>query len=143
MSFKEWNAAIMLAGQAVVSGWLIHDAVTTPNGPGPVEAVATRLLYAIGFMVVFNVVATVAVTLWFGVVRRQVLEDERADERDQAIAARSMRNAYYVASVGGACTLLLLAFGVDPPLAAYALFSALMLGAAADSVSKLVYYRLG
>ncbi len=59
------------------------------------------------------------------------------------MSAKSARNAYYALSFGGLGTLLMLALGADPVNGAYVLFFALMLAGAADSVSKLIYYRIG
>ncbi|WP_437669864.1 hypothetical protein [Sorangium sp. So ce131] len=143
MTFKEWNAAIMLTGQMMIAGWLVFDAVTTQGWDAPVSAVSQRLLWALLASVAFNVVATIVVTILVSVIRREQLKDERADERDKAILARSMRNGYLVLSSSGGAVLLLLALGGSPALGAYALLAALMLGGAADSISKLVYYRIG
>ncbi|WP_437529586.1 hypothetical protein WME79_48040 [Sorangium sp. So ce726] len=143
MTFKEWNAAIMLTGQALITGWLVLDAVSTQGWDAPVSAVSGKMLWALLASVAFNIVATIVVTIVVSVVRREALKDERADERDDAIAARSMRNGYIVLSIGGGLILALLALGGPPALGAYALFAALMLGGAADSVSKLIYYRIG
>jgi len=143
MTFKEWNAAIMLAGQAVVSGWLVNDTMRA-RVPGPTVAQVSRtLLWAIAAMVVLNIVGTIVVTILVGIARREVLRDEAADERDRAVQTRSMRNAYIALSTGAAATLLVLALGFDPVLAAYALFTALMLAGATDSASQLYYYRFG
>jgi len=51
--------------------------------------------------------------------------------------------AIVVLSTGAACTLLLLALGFDPVVAAYAPFTALMLAGATDSASQLYAYRFG
>jgi hypothetical protein len=77
------------------------------------------------------------------IARREEFKDERADERDQAVGLRGMRNAYFVASIAGVVTLFCLAFGVNPGGAAYALFGGLMLAGVVDAASRLVYYRIG
>jgi formate/nitrite transporter FocA (FNT family) len=143
MTFKEWNAAIMLAGQALVTGWLVNDAMRVRALEPTVAQVSRTLLWAIAAMVVFNIVGTIVVTILVSIARREALRDEAADERDRAVQMRSMRNAYVALSIGAAGSLLLLALGVDPILAAYALFSALMLAGATDSASQLYYYRFG
>jgi formate/nitrite transporter FocA (FNT family) len=108
-----------------------------------VAQVSRTLLWAIAAMVVFNIVGTIVVTILVSIARREELKDEAADERDRAVQMRSMRNAYVALSIGAAGSLLLLALGFDPILAAYALFSALMLAGATDSASQLYYYRFG
>lgn len=143
MTFKQWNAVLMLASQALISGWLILDLLAPGNAGLPVAAVATKLLWAGLVMIVFNIVAAIVTAIVGSIVTRQEFKDERADERDQAVYAKSMRNAYFVVSVGGLATLLLLAFGYDPALAAYALFVGGMLAGAFGSLSQLYYYRIG
>ena len=51
--------------------------------------------------------------------------------------------AYFVASITGLVCLVMLAFGVEPALAIYALFGGLMLAGVLDAASRLLYYRLG
>jgi ABC-type polysaccharide/polyol phosphate export permease len=143
MTFKEWNAAIMLAGQALVTAWLVNDAMAARALERSVSEVSRTLMWATAAMVVFNIVATIIVTILVSVVRREALKDESADERDRAVAARSMRNAYVVLSIGAACSLLLLALGFEPVVTAYALFTALTLAGATDSASRLYAYRFG
>jgi hypothetical protein len=141
MSFKEWTAVIMLVGQVVITAWLVNDWMGSP--PETVQAAATTLIWAIVYMVVFNIVAAIVMAILISIARREEFKDEAADERDKVIATKSMRNAYFATSIAGVVTLLMLALGVDPVLAAYALFGAMMLGGTADAVSQLVYYRLG
>jgi formate/nitrite transporter FocA (FNT family) len=143
MTFKEWNAASMLAGQALVTAWLVDDAMRAGALERSVAQVSRTLMWATAAMVAFNIVATIVVAILVSIVRREELKDEAADERDRAVQTRSMRNAYIALSTGAACSLLLLALGFDPVVAAYALFSALMLAGATDSASQLYYYRFG
>lgn len=143
MSFKQWNAVLMLASQVLIAGWLIYDAMVAPSAGAPASAVATKLLWAGLVMIVFNIVAAIGTAIVGSVITREEFKDERADERDKAVYARSMRNAYFASSVGGLGALLLLAFGYDPVAAVYALFIGGMLAGAVGSVSELVYYRIG
>jgi hypothetical protein len=94
-------------------------------------------------MIVVNIVATIAFVIAASIAGRGDLKDDAADERDRGISAKSSRNAYYIASGGGALTLVLLAFGYDPVSGVYFLFAVLMLAAAVESISQLVYYRVG
>lgn len=73
---------------------------------------------------------------------RSALEDEEADERDRAIAARSSAYGHAVTSIPAALALLAVALGMDPVLAIYALFVAPMAGGLADSAARLVLYRI-
>jgi hypothetical protein len=143
MTYKEWNAAISLTGSVLVGVWLVRDLVGADRGAIDASDVAIRLLWAIVFMVVFNIVALIALSILGAATRNDVLKDERSDERDRVVTARSLRNAYFVASIGGAGTLLLVALGGTPVAAVYVLFSALLLAGATDAVSRLLYYRVG
>jgi small-conductance mechanosensitive channel len=143
MTYKEWVAVIQLVGLAVLMGWLGYEVMNGGLRDGTVAVVAAKLAWAVLAIIVFNIVATIVVTIIVSIVQRQALKDEKDDERDQAIIARSSRNAYFVTSLSAGACLVLLALGVDPVLGAYALFGAPMLGGAADAVSRLVYYRIG
>lgn len=142
MSFREWTAVLGLAVQVVLVVWLVLRVAS--DGPGATIAEAAWILVgSIAVMIVVNIVATIAFVIAASIAGRGDLKDEAADERDRAIAAKSMRNAYYIASGGGAVTLVLLAFGYDPVSGVYFLFTVLMLAAAAEGISQLVYYRIG
>ena len=142
MSFKQWNAVIMLAGVVAIAIWLIAD-ITGGAAQAGVAAVATRLLWAGLIMIGFNIAAAIGTAIVGSIVTRAEFKDERSDERDKAVYAKSMRNAYFVVSVGGIATLLLLALGTDPVAAAYAVFISGLLAGGAGALSQLVYYRIG
>ena len=142
MSFKQWNAVFMLVGAVAIGIWLILDTMSAERAVG-VAAVSARLLWAGLVMIVFNIVAAIGTAIVGSIVTRQEFKDERADERDKAVYARSMRNAYFVVSIGGLATLFIFAFGYDPVFAAYAVFIGGLLAGAAGALSQLVYYRLG
>ncbi|WP_156460351.1 hypothetical protein [Devosia sp. Root635] len=139
MTFKEMNAGVMLLSAVVISAWVLMGALGDPGATVP--EVASRLGWAIVASVVFNMVAMIVFTILVSIVQGQELKDERADERDHAVGARAMRNAYIVASAGGAAAIFLWAFGLDFALGIYVLFGALMLAGATDAVSRLYYYR--
>jgi hypothetical protein len=139
MTFKEWQAVITLVSEVLVVGWLVLN----PVPDATVVAVATRLMWAIGVLIVFNIVVNIAVVIAISVARQREFKDDPADERDKSVIARSARNAQFVLSFAVVLTLLGLALGVDPVIGAYALFAALMLSGVADNVSKLIYYRTG
>jgi hypothetical protein len=142
MSFKEWNAAMMLVGVAGIGAWLVYDLVSVGIGPG-MAAVATKLLWAGAVMIGFNVVAAIGTAIVGSIATRKEFKDEAADERDKAVYARSLRNAYFVVSIGGLVTLFLMAFGYDPAIAAYSIFIAGTIAGGAGALSQLIYYRLG
>lgn len=142
MSFKQWNAVFMLIGAIAIGIWLIYDTIAVGHSAG-VAAVAAKLLWAGLAMIVFDILAAIGTAIVGSIVTREEFKDERADERDKAVYARSMRNAYFVVSIGGLATLLILAFGYDPVFAAYAVFIAGLLAGAAGAISQLVYYQLG
>jgi len=143
MSFKEWEAAIQIASALVVTIWLVADATGPGIGDGTVASVAMRLLWAIGAVIVFNIVVIIVVAIFVSIARREEFKDEKADERDRAINASSSRNGYIVTSLGALAGLIGLAFGIDPVLGAYTLFGAPMLGGVVAAASQLYYYRVG
>ena len=143
MSFKEWEAAIQIVSALVVTIWLVADAMGPGIGDGTVASVAMRLLWAIGAVIVFNIVVIIVVAILVSIARREEFKDEKADERDRAINAASSRNGYIVTSIGALAGLIGLAFGLDPVLGAYTLFAAPMLGGFVAAASQLYYYRIG
>ena len=143
MSYKEWNAGILLAASLLISAWVAWDAIVGGTFTAPVSHLAQTLLYAILISIGFNIVAVIVVTIIVSIVRREEFRDERADERDKAVTARAMRNAYLALSIGGAVTLAVLAWGPGGTIPIYVLFAALMIGSATDSASRLYYYHVG
>lgn len=141
MSYKEWNAVIMVAGSVAIAIWVTVDALVNPVSE--VSVIAGRLVWAIGFTVLFNILAVIGMTIVVSIARRQEFKDERDDERDVAITAKSMRNAYFVASITGLVALIIFASAADPGLAIYVLFAGLLLAGAIDAGSRLVYYWIG
>lgn len=142
MSFKQWSAVIMLAVAALVGAWVVYDGLTG-GAAGPASAVAARLLWAGLAMIGLNLAAVIGAAIVAAIVTRKEFHDEAADERDRAIYARSMRNAYFAVSVGGIVTLFLVAFGYDASVAVYAIFLGGTLAGAVGALSQLVYYRIG
>ena len=141
MSYKELNAGVMILCGAGVAAWVAWQAVMIPLPD--LESVAWRLLYAIGLNIIINIVLMVLATIVVSVAQRQELKDEQADERDRAITDKSLRNGYFAVSIGGLGVIVALALGQGPVVAAYLLFTALMVGGLIDPVSRLVYYRIG
>lgn len=141
MSFKEWDAAIMVVSGLGVMVWVGLGALTEPNLA--LAAVATRLLMAVGLSIVFNIVAHIVIAIIAGIFHREHPRDEPADERDQALSLRAMRNAYVICSLGALLSLVPLAMGATPELGAYLLFTALMVAGLVYAGSRFVYYRLG
>ena len=133
-------AWVQLLGVAVVGGWLAWDAL---NG-GAVSTtaeIAQKLLWAVGAMVGFNIVGAIIGTILVSIAQREELKDEPADERDHAVAARSLRNSGIATSIVAALALIPLALGVDANLAIYALFVAPVIGGTINAASELYYYR--
>ncbi len=141
MSYKEWEAVVSIIAAMVIGAWVIFEALTNP--PATVAMVASRLLWAILYAVLFNIAAMIVTAILVSIARRAEFKDEAADERDKAVGMRGMRNGYVVASIAGVASLFYLAFGADPALAAYVLFGGLMLAGVVDSLSRLIYYRIG
>ena len=141
MSYKEWEAVVGVIASIVIAAWVIFEALTNP--PATVVTVASRLLWAILYGVLFNIAAMIVTAILVSIARRSEFKDEKADERDKAVGLRAMRNGYVIASITGIATLFYLAFGADPSEAAYVLFGGLMLAGLVDSASRLIYYRIG
>jgi hypothetical protein len=141
MTYKEWEAVVNILGAVVIGAWVIFEAVSDPATS--VAEAAARLLWAILFVVLFNIAAMIVMTILVSIARGQEFKDERADERDRAVSLKGMRNGYVVASTIGALSLFPLAWGYDPAVAVYVLFGGLMLAGVVDAASRLVYYRIG
>ncbi len=143
MSMKEWTPVIQLVGVMLVAGWLLFDGLGGGFSTADFAAVAMRLVWVIGAAIVFNIAMTILVAIGVGIVTRAEFKDEKADERDIAIDAKSMRNGGVITSSVAALSLIAIALGVVPIFAVYALFLAPLLGGATDAVSRIVYYRIG
>lgn len=143
MSKREWTAAIQLLGVLVVAGWLGLEATNGAFENAGFADVAMKLVIAVVVGIVFSIAGTILIVIIVSIVTRTELNDEKADERDVAIDARSMRNGAVVTSSLAGLALLAVAFGWPPVLAVYALFVAPLLGGATDAASRLVYYRIG
>jgi protein-S-isoprenylcysteine O-methyltransferase Ste14 len=141
MTYKEWTAVVQVGSGVAVAVWLWRDV----DGvlPATVELAAQRTLWALGGAIVLNIVLLIVLAILVSIARGEELKDERADERDNFVGSRSMRNGYVVASVGGLGLLIFLATGGNPVAAPYILFGALMVAGVTDAVSRLVYYRIG
>ncbi|MBB4051628.1 Cu/Ag efflux pump CusA [Devosia subaequoris] len=140
MTSKEMMAWVQLLGVVVVCGWLAWDALNG-GAVGTTAAIAQKLLWAVGAMVGFNIVGAIIGTILVSIAQREELKDEPADERDHAVAARSLRNSGIVTSIVAALALIPLALGVDANLAIYALFVAPVIGGTINAASELYYYR--
>ena len=140
MTYKELNAAVMILSGAGIAAWVAWQALSDP-APDLVS-VAWRLLYAIGFTIIINIVLIILATIVVSIARREELKDERADERDRDINDRRMRNSYFSLSVGGLGVIVSMALGQGPIVAAYGLFAVLLIGGLIDPISRLVYYRI-
>ncbi|MCC6736003.1 MAG: hypothetical protein IT534_07720 [Bauldia sp.] len=141
MTFKEWTAVVQVGSGVAVAWWLWRDA----DGvlPATVGLAAQRTLWALGGVILLNVVLSIVVAILVSIARGEELRDERADERDNFVGSRSMRNGYVVVSLGGLGLLVFFATGGNPAAAPYILFGVLTLAGLTDAVSRLVYYRIG
>lgn len=143
MNYKQWTAIIQLLGGALVSLWLAYEAMGPGLGDGTPAGLATRLLWAVGALVAFNVVGMILATILVGMAGGGTLKDEPADERDEAVDARSGRVAYMATAIVAAVSLVPLAMGADAGLAVLMLFAAPLAGGLAHAAAQLVYYRIG
>lgn len=133
-------AWVQLLGVALVGGWLAWDALNG-GAVGATAEIAQKLLWAVGAMIGFNIVGAIIGTILVSIAQREELKDEPADERDHAVAARSLRNSGIATSIVAALALIPLALGVDANLAIYALFVAPVIGGTINAASELYYYR--
>lgn len=140
MTFKEMMAGVQITGVIVIGAWLAWDAA---NGGAAVSTVdvAIKLLWAVGAMILFNIVGTILATIVISIAQRAELKDEPADERDLAIEARSLKNGGIATSIAAALALVPVALGVDANFAIYALFIAPVIGGAVNALFQLYYYR--
>lgn len=133
---------VMVLSAIVISAWVAWEAVAFGVPASPSEA-AGKMLWAIGYSILFNIVAVIVGVIVMSIAQREEVRDERADERDRVINSHAMRNAYFVLSIGVLVVLFAQAFGLVPQLAPYGLFAVSMLAGAVFAVSQLVYYRVG
>jgi hypothetical protein len=104
---------------------------------------AWEVIWAIGYSIGFNILAVIVGVIAVSILQREELKDERTDERDRMVNDRSMRNAYFVLSIGVLGVLIWQGLGLDAVLGPYALFGVSMLAGATFGVSQLYYYRMG
>ena len=143
MSFKELTAWVQILGVLAVGGWLINDALNGGFASAiPLSAIAMKLVWTIGAVIVFNIVGIIIATILVSIAQGAELKDEKADERDRSISDQSNRNGYVVTSILAALALVAMAFGAEAMIAVLALFVAPMLGGAVSAVSQLIYYRV-
>lgn len=142
MSHKEMVAGIQLVGQVLVALWLVWDLANGGLVGATVAGVAVKLLWAIGAVIVFTIIATIVMTILVSLARRQEFKDEPADERDLLIEAKSQKWSAYATSIVAALALVPLAFGTDPVFAVYMLFAAPMIGGTVNAIYQLYYYRV-
>lgn len=143
MTQKELEALVMVVGAVVISGWVAWDA-TRGGVPAEVAGAAWKMVWAIGYSILFNIVAVIVGHILFAVLSGgSKISDERADERDRLINGKAMRNAYFVLSIGVLGTLIWQGLGLPAVLGPYALFGIAMLAGGTFAMSQLVYYRIG
>ena len=93
---KELEAWVMVLSAIVISGWVAWDAMG--NGvPGELPAAAWKMVWAVGYSVLFNIVAVIVGHILVAIVTGGTqISDERADERDRLINGKAMRNGYFM-----------------------------------------------
>ena len=139
---KEIQAGVMVVSAFVISAWVAWDATHGGLAASLPEA-AWEVVWAIGYSIGFNILAVIVSVIVASILQGEELKDEAADERDRMISDRSMRNAYFVLSIGVLGVLIWQGLGLDVVLGPYALFGISMLAGATFGVSQLYYYRMG
>ncbi|QYO75422.1 hypothetical protein [Devosia salina] len=140
MTSKEMMAWVQLLGVAGVGGWLALDALNG-GATGSTAEIATKLLWAVGAMIGFNIVGAIIGTILVSIAQGAELKDEPADERDHLVSAKSQRNSAIATSILAALALIPLALGAGGNLAVYALFVAPVIGGTINAASELYFYR--
>ena len=143
MTQKELEALVMVLSTVVISGWVWWDA-TTNGMPADVSGAAWKMVWAVGYSILFNIIAVILGHILFAIFTGgRNITDEKTDERDRLINGKAMRNGYFVLSIGVLGVLIWQALGLDAVLAPYVLFGISMLAGAVFAGSQLIYYRLG
>jgi uncharacterized membrane protein len=133
LSFQEKSIWLTLAANAAVYAFYFWRALAIGDGdPARVGALFGE--------VVVLLIAIMAVGHAVLAIRHR---PERKDERDQRVATKAARNAYYVLASGGFCALGVAALSVGTFWYAHALLAALVLAEITKGASQLVYYRRG
>ena len=143
MTMKELVAWVAMIVQVMIAIWVFW---ALPGGLPPEVTpadAAMRVLWGVGAMIVLIVVLTIIAAIGVSIAQREEISDDRTDERDRSIAARSARNAHVASSLGMIATVIAIAMGLPLPLAVFMLFGAMLAGGVTDSISQLVYYRIG
>jgi len=141
MSMKEISAVVMVLSAVVIAFWVGSDLLG--NGPaGEMSAAAWEMLWAIGYVIVFNIVATIVGVIVVSIAQRREVKDEATDERDRLINGKAMFAGYFVMSVGVLGVLVWQALGLAPNMVPYALFGVSMLAGGLYAACQLVLYRM-
>jgi hypothetical protein len=142
MTQKELEAGVMVLSTVVISGWVWWDA-TRGGVPGELSAAAWQMVWAVGYSIVFNIIAVIVGHIAFAIVTGgKEISDEKTDERDRLIDSKAMRNGYFVLSVGVLGVLIWQGLGLPAVLGPYALFGISMLAGSTYALSQLIYYRI-
>jgi hypothetical protein len=142
MTQKELEAWVMVISAIVISTWVWWDA-THGGVPADVPGAAWKMVWAMGYTIVFNIVAIIIGNIIYGVASGgHTIPDEKTDERDRLINNKAMRNGYFVMSVGVLSVLVWQGLGLPPQLGPYALFAVCMLAGAIYAGSQALFYRI-
>ena len=141
MTQKELEAWVMVLSTIVISGWVWWGA--RDGVPPDVAGAAWRMVWAVGYSIVFNIVAVIVGHILFAIVTGgREISDEKTDERDRLINGKAMRNGYFVLSIGVLGVLIWQGLGLPAELGPYALFGISMLAGGTFAASQVLYYRI-
>lgn len=132
MTFREKSAWVCIAAILLVYGCYAFKLWGAPLRP--LDAIGA-LVGSTVLMILITVAAHIAIALR--------TRPEKLDERDQLVALRSARNAFYVLATGVWAVMYLAIASPQPILLAYAAMSAFVLAELVRLASQVVYYRLG
>jgi hypothetical protein len=142
MTQKELEAWVMVLSTIVISGWVWWDA-TRGGVPADVSGAAWKMVWAVGYSILFNIIAVIAGHILFAIFTGgKEISDEKTDERDRLINGKAMRNGYFVLSIGVGGVIVWQALGLSAELVPYALFGISMLAGGVFAASQVIYYRV-
>ncbi len=149
MSYEEkvtWVSGVVTLIVASRYAWIVGGRM----GQLPIEEVAYQgpLLFAIGAMILFTIVGTIAMSIGTAIKREVTGEGsaddvDRKDERDTSIEVRGDRVAFYLSSALMVGVLAMAMLEWPYFWIANGVFAALVVGGLVSSGVKLAAYRLG
>jgi uncharacterized membrane protein YbjE (DUF340 family) len=141
MSTKEIEAVVTVLSAIVIGVWVWMGVAAKGFAP-TASAAAWEMLWAIGYVIAFNIVAMIVGVIVVSIAQREEVKDQRADERDKLINGKSMAVAYFLLAIGVLGVLIWQAVGIDGNLIPYVLFAISMVAGVGSAIAKFTLYRV-